>query len=386
MKFEQTSLLRHPIVEKAFTLLQQMARTTGQNDVFLQRVLRPAEIVSRYARNPDPEMLVASMLMEYKPNRRELEAIVQETTPRVAEYYDWLLDVDVKRPQIENMAQRQAFLGHAIRALETLQVVSCESYSDYSSIKVALADCEILMLAAMDGTEDTLLLEQALIKFIAVRDGLEEEVMRRQEKLSFENTGLPDHPTVRGVYDLMKAELIRNDPFARPMKVNVGIAKMIVETGASNDPEVIAVALLQRLYRSGEQMEELERKFSPRLAALYSEASSWNGFTRLQVPAKDEVLVLIHARETLMLEDMVDDCLGLLQNAAHFNRSSFILQLERIESLREDVAIDIADQSHPGLRARMQAAVDRADRFIHSPESVTIRKPGTHPQNPAFDI
>lgn len=386
MKFEHTSLMRHPTVEKAFSVIQEMAQKAGLDDAHLQRSIRAAEIVSQYANKPDPDMLAAAMLIEGITNRYDVEVIAEGISPRAAVCYNWIYELDTKEPVLEEMGQRQICLGYATRILELLQMTACESYADYGRIKKTLADCESLVLAAMTKTEDVRLLEVALTKFMAVRDGLEGELTKRQEAWRFESTGLPDHPTVRGVYEYIKAETFRNDPFGGALAIYVGIAKTVLETGASRDPDVIAVAMLHRMYRSPAEIVELERMFSPRIAALYDAASLWGSFHKSSRPLAEEVLVLTHARETYMLEDMINDCSALVRGTDHYSRSSLVLQLERIESLREDVAIDISEQKHPALKARMEAAVNMADRFIREPHTVKIRKPGSPPIDPSYGI
>ncbi len=81
--------------------------------------------------------------------------------------------------------------------------------------------------------------------------------LRLYHQFSFENSGLPDHPTVRKAHELMLKCEIEDSPIhykEAGIQRDINLARYVAESGWSSDPDVIAAALLRGAYTNADTL------------------------------------------------------------------------------------------------------------------------------------
>lgn len=376
LKFEDTKLLRHPTVEKAYNVMRTFFK---DGDDFALAAIRAGEIISAQAKNPDPDAIAASVLMNgmviaYEPG--QFEASV---SPGAAEYLRKLYLLDIDNPKFTTAGEQQILLAQSMIGLEGVQekIDSGEvnHLIEYRNVQQVLDANERALAAIARKATEKDMLAAAQTQLAAAQQSLLDIATESEKAIAFENAGLPDHPTVRAVYEDMKTWALDGDPLGGYTRTNAAIARVIVETGASSDPEVISAALLNQ-YSTIRKGHKKPSDFSPRIGELWEETSPWadlGGKRADTTPKAPEARTITNAAILHFLES------ALKADAAYFAKHKTIYPeaLEQLEDLKKKIDTAAASEPHDALRARMEKAAQAADAFMNAPEAVKIRKPGS---------
>ncbi len=349
---------------------------SGGND-FAKEAVRTGEILSKYAKNPDPDAIAACVLMDgmiipYKP-----ETFEQTVSVQAAEYMRSFHSMNIKKPVYRTEGERQIFLAHSIIGLEGIRKeITDKKVYKYQDIKTKLDLNEINILAVIPDTLEQGLVHAALSSLLTARTALEYLVRTTQEALLFEKTGLPEHPVIRGAYELIRATEIKVDPlFTNRAELGLGIAKVLIETGLSSDPDVIGAAILNQYW--AKKPGVLTQKFSARLEGIYRESSPFVS-TSQKKESSDESRIISVATRVYLLESLQLDYLEYKKVPADvFDKYKAIRLLEDIESYSKSLENTAQSEPHAGLKARMEKAVAAANSLMRAPENRRIRKPGS---------
>lgn len=378
-KFEETKLLRHPTVERAYNVMRTFFE--GGDD-WAKQAVRAGEAITASAKNPDPDAIAASVLMNGMIVSYEPEQFETSVSPKAAEYLKKFYELDLEKPKFSTAGEQQALLGQSIVGLEDLAAEiksgSVQHFIEYRNAKQLLDANDRALQALARKTTEKEMLAVAQTKYVEAHQALDDVVTRHQTQLAFEKTGLPGHPVVRAVYEEMKAWALDGDPLGGYARTNADIAKVLVETNATQDPEVIAAALLNQysVLRGSKNPSE----FSPRIGDLYKQSSPWARFGKEDgeaAPKTEEALTIRHAAAVHFLERMVEGYKDYAQHKDRFEPAHAAITLENIEDMKDKAAAAAQEQSHPGLKARLEKAVQAADALMNAPENTRIRKPGS---------
>lgn len=383
MKFEDTSLLRHPTVEKAYNVMRTFF-TDG--DDYAREAVRVGEIITANAKNPDPDAIAASVLMNGMVIPYEAEQFEQSVSPRAADYLKKFYDLDLENPKFSTAGEQQVLLATSVIGLEAVQakiaageVAHIIEYRNVSRV----IDMNERSLAEIvrDGTTEPEMLQAAQTALVGAQSALAGVVAQRVNELKFENTGLPDHPTIRTVYEEMKAWSFDGDALGGYAQTNAAIAKVVADS-VSSDPEVIAAALLNQYstLRPGHKKPE---DFGARIAELWEQSSPWARMSSeddAKQPKTPEALAIRQAARLYFLEGQVE----WMNSAKGMERDARVQTLEQLEDSRDVVAQAAASQDNPVFKARLEKAVAGADALMHKPENVKIRKPGSPKVDPGW--
>ncbi len=371
LKFEDTRLLRHPTVEKAYNVM----RTFFQDgDDFALKAVGTGEIISAYAKNPDPDAIAASILMDGMIVSYEASQFASSVSPKAAEYLEKFYELDLENPVYNSVGEQQVLLAHSIQGLEQVRGMIESDNPDYRRIVQVLDVNEKSLLKIVHATTEMEMAQIALEKFVKAKQALNDLVKVKQAELDFDKTGLPNHPDVKAVYEHMKAWDISGHPLGAYTQTNTGIAKVLVETGATQDPDVIGAALLNQYHASSGGA--LEGKFSARLVELVKATSPWSRDDDSAKQTGPDIEMIRSAALTYFLERQTE---GLRQYAdtEDFETIRGVYALENLETIRDRMEARIATETTAPLKARMTAAVKACDDLMNEPENKAIRKPGT---------
>jgi len=371
LTFNDTKLLRHPTVERAFEAMRGLIGM--DDDVMALSAVAEGELVTQYAKHPDPDavaaaVLLGGMVVKYKP-----ESFAEYVSPKAAEYLERLLDFDPENPKAETRGEQQVLLAMSMRGLEQVRGAIAKEDIDYPEISRALKNNESSLKKLIQNPLVPEMAEIALSRFIEARDALNARVAAKKSELAFENTGLPDHPLVKKVYTHMRDWNLKQHPMGGYCETNRDIAKTLIGAGVQ-DPEMIAAALLNQY--SGKI--DMAAKFSPRVADLYAETSAWaslgSGAPKPQPTPDGETIR--HAARAYFLDRMLrgyQDYTG----KKGFDKTEAALMLERIEDMRDRLSNGIPAEQSPEMRRQMQYLVSNADGLMNMPKNAKIRKPGS---------
>lgn len=376
MKFEDTDLLRHPTVEKAYNVM----RTFFQDgDDFAREAVRPGELISKHSANPDPDAIAASILMNGMVISLDPDQFEASVSPKAVEYLKKFYELDIDNPKATSAGEQQILLAQSMVGLQGVQAKldsgEVNHFLEFSDMRQILdANERVLKSVATHKTEEHALLAQAQAQLVHAQQTLADIVDKHEKKIAFENTGLPDHPVVRKTYEEMKKWALDGDPLGGYAVTNAAIARVVVETGASTDPEVISAALLNQysVIRPGFKKPS---DFSERIGDLYAQTSPWANMGKKEMPKDPEALIIRNAAITHFLESSVQSYTEW-KASARFDASSAVVALENMEDLKKRVEAAAALEEHPALKTRMEKAVNEADKLMTAPENVNIRKPG----------
>lgn len=385
LEFKDTGLLKHPTVEKAYNLM----RTFFQDgDDFAKEAIRPGEIISAAAKTPDPDAIAASILMNGMIVALEPDQFEMSVSPKAAEYLKKFYNLDLENPKFSSTGEQQVLLAQSMVGIESVQAKinsGIEHFLDYREVQQILDANERALNAIARKTTETDMLKTAQTQLVAAQTSLADIVAKREKSIAFENTGLPDHATVRSTYEGMKAWALDSDPLGGYAVTNAGIARVLVETGTT-DPEVISAALLNQysVIRKGFKKPS---DFSPRIGELYEQTSPWAdlGSKKSDTTPKDpEAQTISNAAITFFLEEQVEAYKTWSQDKNKFNTHQAVTILESIESLKTRVETGAALEQGAGLKTRMEKAVNEAANLMNTPENVNIRKPGSPKVDPGW--
>lgn len=383
---KQTRLLQHPTVEKALNVMRTFFAEDENGDAFARNAIKTAELMTSHAQTPDPDAIAACVLMNGMIIRYEAQQFAATVSPKAADYLEKFYNLDPDHPGVLSPAEQQVLLASSIRGLgDVARVIAADdfydadsgAYLDYREIKNILDTNQKVLDAILPQTAEQDMAALALATFTAANDALEAKVKEKQAALAFEKTGLPDHPFVRDVYNYMLADNLSRHPMGGYADTNARIARILVETGATQDPEVIGAALLNQHHV--QEPDTLAGRFSPFLAALFKASSPW---ARLGGGTEDTA-----PPQVQRLADMITNAhrLSFLEgDLAHYplykermGVESLYTWLETLEGLAEKVKKSAAEEMHAPLKTRMEQAATGARWLMYVPENKAIRAPGT---------
>lgn len=391
---KQTRLLQHPTVEKALNVMRTFFADDDNGDAFARNAIKTAELMTAHAQKPDPDAIAACVLMNGMIIRYEAQQFAASVSPAAADYLEKFYALDPDQPGVLSPAEQQLLLASSMQGLDgLLRVIAADdfydaesgTYLDYRRVKQILDNNQKALDALLPQTAEQDMAALALQKFTAAQDALETKVKAAQAALAFEKTGLPDHPFVRDVYEYMLADNLQRHPMGGYADTNTAIAKILVETGATQDPEVIGAALLNQHHVK--EPDILARKFSPFLAALFQASSPWarlgKGEEDTAPPREVQGLAdrITHAHRLSFLEG---NLATYPVNKERMDPESLYDWLERLEELTEKVQKSAAAETHPALKSRMEQAVTGARWLMYVPENKAIRTPGTPKREPGW--
>lgn len=393
MLFEDTKLINHATVRRAFALMQDVFSKSPDYHAY---AVREAELICALVPQPDPDIVAAAIRM---PSRL-LEDVSDKAVDYINDYF-LALDEDVPmEPQTEG--GKQLVLAHAIFDLrEVRERIAAGGYWGAREAQYAIdRDAEPLRLS-LDTTAEKLA-ETALAELQATQKALDDLVRQTQDKAKFENMGLPDHPTLRAAYQMMRdAEAEHDKMFTNQSSLGANTARVLLETGASTDPDVLGAAILNQhahplppelsrelLYGDFAKIDEthakiekykaehpdpIEKMFSQRLVDLYHETSPCYRRDK-DAPRSAEAVLIVQACHVYILEEAVESYEKAVKSRKDFNRC---FALENIEDWMDTLKKQLPATAHPGLKARMEKSLAAADRLFNVPENLAIRTPGS---------
>jgi hypothetical protein len=378
MKFEDTKLLRHPLVEKAYAVMRTFFK---DGDDWAREAVKAGEVISTTAKTPDPVAVAASVLLNGMVIPLDPKQFEKSVSPEVARCLERLDAIDIDSPKFSTVAEQQVLLAQSIIGLDMAQAEiasgSIRHIIEFRNLQQVLdANERALKSIAASATEKDML-AAAETKLAAAQTALADIVTARHKEIAFEASGLPDHPTIKKVYNEMKTWALDGDPLGGYTLTNAGIARVLVETGASSDPEVISAALLNQ-YSLIKPGHKKPADFSPRIGELWEQTSPWADIASKKphdtTPQTPDALAITHAALTHFLEGQLKGYIDYRKDKS-FDPATAEDALEQLEKLKDKVAKAAALEGHEGLRTRMEKAVLITAAVMHAPENTSIRKP-----------
>lgn len=395
MKFEDTKLLDHPTVRQAF---QALTETFKESQAFYAYAIQAAEIISTTVSHPDPDTVAAAIDMP--PD------VTATISPQAGDYAEqWLATLDHANAKPASEAVRQIVLAHAvIRLREVQEKIRARHYLGAKDVQYWIDKDAKPAQAVAAETQDQALVQLALAEVRTADDLVKVWTDEVKAAAVFEKQGLPDHPTLRAAYALIRAQETSSNSIGRAQSAyGAGTARILYETGASTDPDVLGAAILnqygQRVparllrafdkARSSADMDKaaaridhykathpdpIEKKFSARLVGIYREISPLY-HNKKQQPKSAEAQMIRHATYTYILEKALARFAEQKKN--HRGHDAYYSALEHIEDYAFTLKSVAASETHPGLKARMEAALAAAEKTLNAPANVKTRKPGS---------
>lgn len=390
---KQTRLLQHPTVEKALNVMRTFFADDDNGDAFARNAIKTAELMTEHAQKPDPDAIAACVLMNGMIIRYEAQQFAASVSQEAADYLEKFYNLDPDAPGTVTPAEQQVLLASSIQGLDDItRVITADdfydaengTYLDYRRVKQILDTNQKALDAILPQTSEQDMAALAMQKFTAAKDALDAKVKAAQAELTFEKTGLPDHPFVRDVYNYMLADNLQMHPMGGYVDTNTAIAKILVETGATQDPEVIGAALLNQHH--AKEPDILDRKFSPFMVALFKASSPWAHLgEEEQKNIAPEVTTLAasikHAHHLHFLERSLAH---YPLNKERMDGESLYSWLEMLEMITDKVKKGAAEETHPALKSRMEQAAEGARWLMYVPENKAIRAPGTPRREPGW--
>mgnify|MGYP001227877000 CR=1 FL=1 len=378
MKFEDTKLLRHPLVEKAYAVMRTFFK---DGDDWAREAVKAGEVITAHAKDPDPVAVAASVLLNGMVIPLSSKQFEKSVSPEVAKCLERLDAIDIDNPKFKTVADQQVLLAQSIIGLDAVQAEISSGkivhIIEYRNVQQVLDANERALKAIAGSATEKDMLAAAETKLAAAQAALADIVTERAKALSFESAGLPDHPTVRKVYNEMKNWALDGDPLGGYTLTNASIARVLVETGATADPEVISAALLNQynMIRPGHKKPS---DFSPRIGELWEQTSPWADLGSSKphdtTPQTPEALSISHAALVHFIESQLKGYLEW-QKDKSFDPLAAEETLERLDKLKHKVATAAGLEHHEGLRTRMEKAVTIVDAVMNAPENKAIHKP-----------
>lgn len=385
-KFEDTKLLKHPTVERAFNvMLTFFEGGNAEGEAWAKQAVRAGEVITANAKTPDPDAIAASILMNGMIIPYEAEAFELSVSPKAAEYLKKFYDLDLDDPKFTTAAEEQVLLAQSIVGLEGVQKEidkGIDHIIEFRNVQQILDANDRALQAIARNAKEKDMLQAAQAQLVAAQQSLADIVTARTDALAFENTGLPDNPVVRSTYEEMKKWALDGDPLGGYALTNAGIARVLVETNATTDPEVISAALLNQ-YTVMKPAHKKPEAFSPRIGELYEQTSPWadlRGEPDKTTPKTPEAQTITSATLLYFIESNIKDMPAAMKAGEHVAEA----RLEFLEDMKAKVEEAAKLETQPGLKARMEKAVKSAETLINAPESVKIRKPGSPKREPGW--
>ena len=378
-KFEDTKLLKHPTVERAFNVMLTFFDSSDEaGEDWAKKAVRAGEIITASAKTPDPDAIAASILMDGMIIPYEAEQFELSVSPKAAQYLKKFYNLDLDDPKFTTAAEEQVLLAHSILGLEGVQNEidkGIDHIIEFRNVQQILDANDRALQAIARNAKEKDMLQAAQAQLVTAQQSLADIVTKRTDALAFENTGLPDNPVVRSTYEEMKKWALDGDPLGGYALTNAGIARVLVETGASSDPEVISAALLNQysVLKPGHKKPE---EFSPRIGELYEQTSPWadlRGEPDKTTPKTPEAQTITSATLLYFIEGSIEDMPAAMKAGEHVAEA----RLESLEDMKTKVEEAAKLETQAGLKTRMEKALKAAETLINAPESVKIRKPGS---------
>lgn len=381
--FSDTKLINDDKVRAAFNYTNtiELPLPIGGDD-FMRAAVKAGEIISLAAKKPDPDVVAALVIMGAMVFRYQTNGLAADIGQNAVDYINLFIDSDLDDQSViasMNEPMQLMLFANCLKGLADTQDEIDAGGWDYKKIKKELTSYGVTLDVLLPITSETALASMALEQYAIANAALENLVRDRQSPFDFDKLGLPDHPLIRSVYEHVKAHELNDDhPYGQRFALVIHAAKTLVDTGATQDPELIAAALMGQFYVR--KPDDIETQFTPRLRDLYLETSAFAAVSRLVAGQENPVLsaesVLLKANMRLaIVEEMVSNH----QEYAQLHPDHMFQRLEMLEKQSDILAGNSAEMPCRKLADRMQQAVMAAHSLIQQPENVSIRKPGSPP-------
>lgn len=302
VSFSDTLLPRDELVEKAFDVLCSLYKKGGE---VVRDAVRCAELLASEADNPPPAAIALCLLAPGQWSGIEPSVFAAPLGPDIAASLERLYEYDFSKGLPSTLTEDErlaaaAMTMHRMSALaEALHVQGAQFYEGQ---RKKLKDAEKILLAVVRGMEDRQLARAATFCHMEASRLLAKAADAARAEFDFEKTGLPDHPAIRAVHAHVKEVLTTPDPDSAGMAWGIRIAKMVADSGAQPDPDVICAALMNGFSCV---TNELPACFNDRTKHLYRQTSD-----RHNVDPREEgedIDLIRDAAHCLTLETMIDD-------------------------------------------------------------------------------
>jgi hypothetical protein len=399
MKFEDTQLLDHPTVRKAYEVMRSFY---ANDDAFAREAVKGGELISHYAKKPDPDAVAAAVLQGGMTIPYSPETFTESVGPGAVAILKAFKKLHVTKPVFNTEGERQFMLALNVGALERLrEKILAKDIFKYKDTKKMLEANERTLEAAAKDMDDQQLADVARARLDVAHDALEDLRQTTLDKMKFEKSGLPEHPTVKKSYALIRADETKYDPlFTNRTELGAGTAKMLFETGASTDPDVLGAAILNQYVllkghlketefladelevsaQRAKGLAELHKKFPARLVEIYLDTSplGLDVEERNKRPVTEEARLIEAAMYVYRLESTQQEYIRKKQlGNPGFDTYAEARQLELIEDFTQTVTRLSQKTGQPGLKSRMEKSVAAATAFMNEPSNVAVRKPGS---------
>lgn len=261
MKFEDTKLMRNPLVEKAFETF------SDKDGVFIASAIKGVTIIVEKAEKPDPEAVAAGLLHRSTNWGETFDAVAKDFSPGTAKCLEefYMLQRafhafgsatssqarDVAHRDMEDIFRnekvQQVFLGDAAAGFRDLRTMTIRGGVPLKIVQDTLHATEEALRILLPQAADKEFARMVAEKHFALHSVYQDRIGDIREQAQFENSGLSsisNHPTVRTAYEIMKDAALKDDPEGLQIPFLVRTARILVETKASSDPDVLAAALL----------------------------------------------------------------------------------------------------------------------------------------------
>lgn len=381
--FHDTKLINDDKVRAAFNYTNTIEMPLPMDgDDFMRAAVKAGEIISVAAKNPDPDVVAALVIMGGMVFRYQTNGLAADIGQNAVDYINLFIDSDLDDQSViasMNEPMQLMLFANCLKGLADTQDEIDAGGWDYKKIKKELQGYGTTLDVLLPITSETALASMALEQYATANAALENLVRDRQSPFDFDKLGLPDHPLIRSVYEHVKAHELNDDhPYGQRFALVIHAAKTLVDTGATQDPEMIAAALMGQFYVR--KPDEIETQFTPRLRDLYLETSAFAAVSRMvagqenPVPSAESILLKSNMRLAL-----VEEMIATYKEYADHNPSHLHQRLEMLEKQSDILAGNSAQMPCRKLADRMQQAVIAAHSLIQQPENVRIRKPGSPP-------
>lgn len=393
MTFEDTQLLDHPTVRAMFNAVRK-----NSSKGWLAYAIAAAELISTHVDGADPEVVAAAIFLPLAQTAR--------ISPAAAAY----AEESYRDAAALSEPARQVALAHAIVELRDTQE-RIEERNHYWGARTAQYDIDKYskpLLRAAQGAKARKLAAAAQAQLAATQKALDDQIRALHATVTFEKSGLPDHPTLRKAFARIRAANIENDPLLLNFtQSGTAIARILHDTGASTDPDVLGAAILHAYspvrkdfkalsdfnnasladwnarYNAEKEkgLAAMSKAFSPRLMAFYRETGS---FVRPQDrPASmTKEAFLIDAAVYLEILESSMETYAAAKKKVPRDTYGLARKLESLEDFT-DYAATMLDNLRklnlavPAFENRMQKSVAAARKLMNAPANVKIRAPGS---------
>lgn len=377
MEFNDTKLLRHPTVERAYEELQILCEACGippkmENHMF-RLAVRAGETISQQAMKPEPDAVAAGLLQGFM---LETDYSVQDCAQRVGVGVAQCLRVlsdGTAMQAFQEPAIQQVILARAINLTQDWKENLAKPHIELREIKEQLQSLRKTFDKFLEQATEAHLAINLEAELTSAEVLYKHRVHQRHTELDFDKSGLPDHPTIRQAYNLFKDDDLSRDPNGERVPFAASVAKIIVKTGASSDPDVIGAAILgdynmpsvadstypededafQDLHRQAKR--QIAQIFSPRLSAIHADSQSFHAAEDADwKPSTPEGRIVLAATRLARLESKLE---LYHQNPHEANGHS-----AAINYLKPTLAETMEMEGLPaGLMSRMKETLKKAD-------------------------